>query len=136
MPPKKTGFTTIDEYIAMFPEDLQKILQELRLTIKAAAPGASEKISYQLPTFYLQGNLIHFAAFKDHIGFFPTPSGIEAFKDELSAYETSKGTIRFPLGEPLPLELITHIVKFRVGENLKRSEEKSSKRKSWNTKES
>jgi len=81
-----------------------------------------------MPTFYLEGNLVHFAAFKDHIGFFPTPSGIEAFKDELSAYESSKGTVRFPIGKPLPLELIARIVKFRVAENLKRAEEKSSKR--------
>jgi uncharacterized protein YdhG (YjbR/CyaY superfamily) len=125
----KAGFTSIDEYIATFPEDIQKILQEMRATIKAAAPDAKEKISYQMPTFDLKGNLVHFAAFKSHIGFYPTPSGTEAFKDELARYQAGKGSIQFPLDEPMPLELITKIVKLRVAENLKKAEAKAGKRK-------
>ena len=125
----KVGFTSIDEYIATFPEDIQKILEELRATIKAAAPEATEKISYQMPTFYLKGNLVHFAAYKHHIGFYPAPRGIEAFKDELARYEGSKGAIRFPIGEPLPLDLISRIVKFRVTDNLKNAEKKANKKK-------
>lgn len=125
----KRGFNSIDEYIAAFPEDIQKILGELRATIKASAPDAGEKISYQMPTFTLKGNLVHFAAYKKHIGFYPTPSGIQAFKHELSVYEGSKGAVRFPIDKPLPLELICKIVKFRVTENLKNAEIKSSKKK-------
>jgi len=125
----KVGFTSIDEYIATFPEDIQKILEELRATIKVAAPEATEKISYQMPTFYLKGNLVHYAAYKRHIGFYPAPRGIEAFKDELARYEGSKGAIRFPIGEPLPLDLISRIVKFRVTDNLKNAEKKANKKK-------
>jgi uncharacterized protein YdhG (YjbR/CyaY superfamily) len=125
METKKNEYTSIDEYLGLFPADIQKKLQELRLVIRAAAPDATEKISYQIPTFYLKGNLVHFAAFKDHISFFPTSSGIEAFKKELSVYKGAKGTVRFPLDQPLPLELISRIVKFRVAENLKRAEMKS-----------
>ncbi len=125
----KAGFSSIDEYIATFPADVQAILQELRATIHAAAPEATEKISYQLPTFYLKGNLVHFAAFKNHIGFYPAPRGIEAFQQELSAYKGSKGTVQFPIDEPLPLELISRIVRFRVEENLKIAEEKARKKK-------
>jgi uncharacterized protein YdhG (YjbR/CyaY superfamily) len=123
------SFTSIDEYIATFPDEIQKKLQDIRATIKAAAPEAQEKISYQMPTFYLYGNLVHFAAFTNHIGFFPAPSGVQAFKDELSRYETSKGTIRFPLSEPLPLDLVSKITKYRVAENLKKAELKPSKKK-------
>ena len=90
MDSKKSGFNSIDEYIATFPKDIQKILQELRATIKAAAPDSEEKISYQMPTFFLNGNLVHFAAFKKHIGFYPTPSGIEAFQKELSVYDGAR----------------------------------------------
>ena len=122
---KKAGFTSIDEYIASFPEDTQKILEEIRATIKAAAPEAEEKISYQMPTFFLKGNLIHFAAFKNHIGIYPTPSGTQAFKDEISIYQGAKGSIRLPIDEPMPLKLIGRIVKFRVTENLKRAKGKS-----------
>jgi len=111
-------FETIDGYIAQFPEDVQKLLNKIRAVIKKAAPDASEKISYQMPTFYLRGNLVHFAAFKKHIGFFPTPSGIEAFKNEISAYKWSKGAIQFPFDKPVPYDLIEKIVKFRVTENL------------------
>jgi uncharacterized protein YdhG (YjbR/CyaY superfamily) len=126
---KKISFTSIDEYIATFPADIQKILQELRATIQAAAPYAEERISYQMPTFFLNGNLVHFAAFKHHIGFYPAPRGIEAFKDELSKYKGAKGSVQFPLDKPLPLKLIGRIVKFRVAENLKKAGEKSGKRK-------
>ena len=129
MESNKAGFTSIDEYIATFPESTQKILGELRATIKEAAPDAQEKISYQMPTFALKGNLVHFAAYKNHIGFYPTPSGIEAFKHELSIYEGAKGSVKFPIDKPLPLELISKIVRFRVAENLKNAEVKSSKRK-------
>lgn len=125
----KVGFTSTDEYIATFPEDIQNILQEVRSTIRAAAPDAKEKISYQMPTFDLKGNLVHFAAFKNHIGFYPTPSGTEAFKEEIARYQGAKGSIRFPLDEPMPLDLITQIVKFRVDENLKKAELKAAKKK-------
>ena len=123
----RSSFVSIDQYIATFPEDIQKILQELRATIQAAAPDAQEKISYQMPTFALKGNLVYFAKLKNHIGFYPTPSGIEAFKEELSGYEGTKGAIRFPLDKPLPLKLISKIVKFRVTENLKKAEMKAAK---------
>jgi uncharacterized protein YdhG (YjbR/CyaY superfamily) len=125
----KPIFNSINEYIATFSTDIQTLLESVRSTIKAAAPEATEKISYQMPTFFLKGNLVHFAAFKNHIGFYPTPSGTENFKDELSKYEVSKGAIRFPLDQPMPLELITRIVQFRVDENLKKSAEKSGKKK-------
>jgi uncharacterized protein YdhG (YjbR/CyaY superfamily) len=126
---KKGGYFSIDEYIATFPEETQKILEELRATIKAAAPDAVEKISYQIPTFFLKGNLVHFGAWKNHIGFYPTSSGTQAFKQELSIYEGAKGSVKFPIDKPLPLELISKIVKFRVAENLKKAEMKSRKRK-------
>jgi uncharacterized protein YdhG (YjbR/CyaY superfamily) len=113
----KKGFKTIDEYIDSFPDDVRPVLSQLRRTIQNAAPKASEKISYQIPTFALNGNLVHFAAFKNHIGFYPSSGAINAFKKELSKYEQSKGTVRFPLGEPLPLSLITRIVKYRVKQN-------------------
>ena len=123
------GFTSIDEYISTFPAETQKILQELRATIKAAAPDSEERISYQMPAFYLKGNLVYFAAFKNHISFFPTASGVDAFKDKLSTYAGSKGTVRFPADKPIPLDLISEIVKYRVNENLKKSELKSNKKK-------
>lgn len=126
---KPTGFTTIDEYIAGFPQETQKILQEIRAVIRAAAPLAQEKISYQMPTFFLEGNLVHFAAWKNHIGFYPAPSGAQAFAEELSAYESSKGSIRFPIDKPLPLELIRKIVEYRLAENLQRAGEKSRRKK-------
>ncbi len=125
----KVNYTSIDEYIATFPEEIQKTLQELRATIKASAPDAEEKISYQMPTFALKGNLVHFAAYKKHIGFYPTASGVQAFRQELSVYEGAKGTVRFPIDQPLPLELISRIVRFRVAENLKNAESKASAKK-------
>jgi uncharacterized protein YdhG (YjbR/CyaY superfamily) len=125
----KSSFNSIDEYIATFPEDIQKILEEIRAVIKAAAPDAEEKISYQMPTFALNGNLVHFAAFKKHIGFYPTPTGTEAFQKELSIYKGAKGSVQFPLDEPMPLKLISRIVKFRVAENSKKAKAKSGKKK-------
>jgi uncharacterized protein YdhG (YjbR/CyaY superfamily) len=115
---------TIDEYIAGFPKDIQEILEKIRMTIKSVAPDAEEKISYQMPTFFLKGNLVHFAAFKRHIGFYPVPTGIEAFKTELSVYEEGKGSVRFPLDKPIPFDLIGRIVRFRVKENLARAGKK------------
>jgi uncharacterized protein YdhG (YjbR/CyaY superfamily) len=125
MESKKSGFNSIDEYIATFPQDVQKILEELRAVIKTAAPDAEEKISYQMPTFFLNGNLVHFAAFKKHIGFYPTPAGTQAFQKEISGYKAAKGSIQFPLDKPMPLKLISRIVKFRVAENLKKAKKKS-----------
>lgn len=114
------AYQTIDEYIQTFPEDIQKKLTELREVIKEEAPQATEKISYQMPTFYLNGNLVHFAAFPKHIGFYPAPSGIEAFISELTKYKHAKGSVQFPINEPLPFELIRKIVKFRVIENMQK----------------
>lgn len=107
----------IDQYIAAFPGEVQTLLRQMRDTIRKAAPEAEETISYAIPTFKLKGNLVHFAAFKKHIGFYPGPSGIEAFKKEFSAYEGAKGSVQFPFDEPLPLTLVTKVVKFRVKEN-------------------
>lgn len=123
----ETGFTSIDEYIASFPEDVQAILQTIRTTIKAAAPDATEKISYQMPTFFLKGNLVHFAAFKNHIGFYPAPRGIEAFSDELAKYKGAKGSVQFPITEPMPLDLIRRIVEYRVMDNLQKADSKKKK---------
>jgi uncharacterized protein YdhG (YjbR/CyaY superfamily) len=116
--------TTIDEYIAGFPEDIQVILQKIRLTIREAAPDAVEVISYQMPTFKLGRNLVHFAAHKAHIGFYPAPSGIEEFEQKLAPYIAGKGTVRFPLDQPIPYDLIREIVVFRVKENLARAKKK------------
>ena len=108
----------VDEYISMFPTNIQKSLNELRATIKEAAPNAEEVISYRMPAYKYHGMLVYFAAFKNHIGFYPRVSGIEAFKKELSIYKGAKGSVQFPIKEPLPLQLISRIVKFRVAENL------------------
>jgi len=116
----KITVKTVDEYIALFPASVQEKLQSLSATIQKAAPDAVERISYGMPAFYLQGNLVYFAAFKKHIGFYPTPSGIAAFKTELAAYKSAKGSVQFPLDQPLPLELIDRIVQYRAGENLGR----------------
>ena len=107
---------TIDKYIAAFPAEVQKILQEVRTTIGKAAPDAVEAMKYGIPTFVQGENLVHFGGFKTHVGFYPSPSGIEAFKKELSAYEGAKGSVRFPLDRRMPLGLIARIVKFRVQE--------------------
>ena len=122
---KKVHFASIDEYIAAFPEDVQKRMEQLRRTIKAAAPGAGEKISYNMPTFTLKSKyLVYFAGWKNHIAFYGAPRGNPEFTEDLSAYETGKGTLQFPYDQPLPLDLITKIVKFRAAENLKRTDKK------------
>ena len=117
---KDIQVNNIDEYISGFPKDVQKILQEVRSVIRKAAPQAAEAIKYRMPTFVLNGNLVHFAGYKNHIGFYPVPSGIEAFKKELSVYKGGKGSVQFPLDEPMPLALISRIVKFRVKKNLEK----------------
>ena len=127
MEENKTTFKSIDEYILQFPPEIQETLKTLRIVIKEAAPEAEEKISYQMPAFAYHGNLVYFAAFKNHIGFYPTASGIAAFKNELSAYKGGKGTVQFPIGKPLPYELISRIVKFRVDENIRKAEGKIKK---------
>ena len=115
-----TEIKDIDQYIAGFPMEIQVILKEIRATIKKAAPNAQETISYHMPTFKLNGNLVHFAAFKNHIGFYPTPTGIDQFSEALSGYKGAKGSVQFPLNQPIPYELISEIVKFRVQESLAR----------------
>ncbi len=118
----------IDEYIAGFPPEIQEKLEKIRATIRKAAPKAEEAISYMMPTFKLHGVLVHFAAFKNHIGFYPAPGGIEAFKEELSIYEIAKGTVRFPLDQRIPYALIGKIVKFRVAQNLDNAAAKGKKK--------
>ncbi|MEJ7589606.1 MAG: DUF1801 domain-containing protein [Ferruginibacter sp.] len=124
-----TKFTTVDDYIATFPPKTKSILKELRKTIKKAAPQAEEVISYNMPAFKLKGMLVYYAAYKAHIGFYPTPSGIEAFKKELAGYERAKGSVKFPIDRPLPFNLVSEIVKFRVQENLAEDAEKIKKKK-------
>nr|WP_236860355.1 DUF1801 domain-containing protein [Candidatus Formimonas warabiya] len=116
-PAEKPVFTTIDEYIALFPADVRDILQQVRTTIRNAAPEAKEKISWQMPTFWQNENLVHFAAAKNHIGLYPGASGVRAFADRLTGYKTSKGAIQFPLSEPIPYDLIAEITRFRVRES-------------------
>jgi uncharacterized protein YdhG (YjbR/CyaY superfamily) len=129
MSTEKPGPNTIDDYIAGFPVEVQEIIEQIRLTIRQAAPEAEETISYQIPTFVLEGNLVHFGAFKKHIGFYPTSSGIANFRKELAAYAGAKGSVQFPLDQPMPLELISKIVKFRVKENLAKAQAKRKKKK-------
>ena len=112
---------SIDEYIAAFPPEVQRILERIRATIRRAAPGAEEAIKYRIPTFTLDGNLVHFAAYKTHIGLYPAPRGSGQFKKELAGYAGGKGTVRFPLDEPIPYDLIRRIVRFRVEENRKKA---------------
>lgn len=112
-----TDYKTIDEYIASFPTEIQDILCKIREIVRDLAPEATEKISYQMPTYYLNGNLVHFAAFKKHIGFYPTPSGIDAFQEELSKYKGAKGSVQFPLNQPIPYDLIRRIVLYRLEES-------------------
>ena len=126
----KAGFASVDDYIGTFPKDIQKILEEVRRTIKAAAPDAREKISYQIAAFELNGkNLIHFAGWKNHISMYPIPSGSAAFNKKVSKYAAGKGTLQLPLDKPLPLKLITEIVKLRIEDNLAKAEIKSGKKK-------
>ena len=127
MKSEKTLPKNIDEYISGFPQEIRLLLEEIRLAIRNAAPEATEAMSYQMPTFRLKGNLIHFAAFKNHIGLYPAPTGIEAFRKELSVYKGGKGSVQFPITDPLPLDLITRIVRFRVEENRKKGEQKVTK---------
>jgi len=122
----------IDEYIAAFPPETRAIQEKVRATIREAAPEAEETINYAIPTFTLKGNLVHFAGFMNHIGFYPTPSGIEKFKNELAGYESAKGSVKFPLDEPIPYTLIGEIVKFRVAENLERAEAKRTPKETTN----
>jgi uncharacterized protein YdhG (YjbR/CyaY superfamily) len=124
---EKITYTSIDEYISAFSPEIQEILQKLREVIKESAPDAKEKISYAMPTFEQHGNLVHFAAFKNHIGFYPAPDGINQFQEEVAEYHASKGTLQFPLGKPIPYELISRIVKYRVARNLEKA--KSGKKK-------
>lgn len=112
----KSKISTIDEYITPFPADVQAILQRMRQTIHDAAPTVEEAISYGIPTFKLNGNLVHFAAYKKHVGFYPAPSGIEAFREELSPFEVSTGTIKFPLDQPIPYDLVRRITAYRAAE--------------------
>lgn len=123
---KKQEYKSIDEYIRCFPEHVQKKLVELREAIREQAPQAQEKISYRMPAFFLDGALVYFAAYSKHIGFYPTASGINAFKSNLSKYKNSKGAVQFPLEEPLPIGLIKQIVKFRVAENTKKEKKQTS----------
>lgn len=116
MPGRSTA-SSIDEYIAEFPPDTQRVLGELRALIRELAPAATETISYAIPTFDLGGtHLVHFAGYEKHVGLYPAPSGMEAFKEDLKPYKTGKGSVQFPLGEPLPIDLIRRIVEFRLGE--------------------
>ena len=123
MMPKRV-FKNVDEYVATFPRNVQVILQEMRQAVKEAAPEAEEVISYQMPAFKQNGIVVYFAAFKDHIGFFPTASGIEAFKEKLTDFKISKGTVQFPLSKPIPTELVKEMVRFRVKENLSKKGKK------------
>ncbi|MGE0587877.1 MAG: iron chaperone [Cyclobacteriaceae bacterium] len=118
---QKINAENIDDYILQFPKEVQKLLKQIRSTIKKAAPKAQEAMKYGIPTFVLNGNLVHFAAYKSHIGFYPAPSGLQAFKKEIAKYKSSKGAVQFPLDAPLPLDLVSKIVKFRVGENSAKS---------------
>lgn len=120
----------INEYIANFPKATQALLEQMRLTIKEAAPDAEETINYGMPTFTLKGNLVHFAGYQNHIGFYPAPSGIQAFQQELSVYKNAKGSVQFPLNQVLPLNLVAEIVKFRVIENLEKAATKGKKKAS------
>ena len=121
MPAKKDPSGAVDEYIAQFPAEVQQILNQIRAVIKEAAPDAVEKISYQMPGFYLNDSLVWFGAYARHIGFYPTPAGIAAFQEELAAYKSSKGAVQFPLNQPIPYDLIARITRFKAQENLKKS---------------
>ena len=120
MKANQTAPKNIDEYIAGFPNEVQEILEKIRQTIRKAAPEAEETIKYKIPTFTLKDNLVHFAAFKKHIGFYPAPTGIEKFKKELSVYEQAKESVKFPLDKPITFDLISKIVKYRVKKNMEK----------------
>lgn len=129
MEENKLEFETIDEYIALYPSEVQEKLQAIRKVIRESAPDATEKISWRMPTFYMNGNLIHFAAFKNHIGIYPGPSAVANFQDTFKEYKSSKGAVQFPMNKPLPFDLITDIVRFRVAETLKENEIKAESKK-------
>lgn len=122
-----TAFQSIDHYISTFPESTQEILNSVRQTIREEAPGATEKISYQIPTFYQNENLIHFAAFAHHIGLYPGAKAMEVFAPQLSQYKTAKGSIQFPIDQPMPLDLIRQIVRYRVEASAQKKASKSKK---------
>jgi uncharacterized protein YdhG (YjbR/CyaY superfamily) len=126
---EKVDYKNIDEYILSFPPETQKLLEQVRSVIKNVAAEAQETISYGMPTFVYKGVLVHFAAFKNHLGLYALPSANEAFKEDLSKYKTGKGSIQFPLNEPIPHELIRRIVKFRIEENIAKSKNKKTKAK-------
>ncbi|MCM3745763.1 DUF1801 domain-containing protein [Paenibacillus pasadenensis] len=132
MTQSKTAKGSIDEYISQFEPGIQEILQSIRGLIRETVPDAKEKISYGMPTFELYGNLVHFAAFKNHIGFYPAPSGIEAFKEELEPYHKAKGTLQFPIGTALPMDLIRRIVEYRVAQNRAKASAKANPAKKKN----
>jgi uncharacterized protein YdhG (YjbR/CyaY superfamily) len=123
-----TTYQSIDDYITGFPDKVQVILRQIRQLVRDLAPEAEEGISYQMPTFKLHGPLVYFGAYKSHIGFYPTPSGTEKFQEELAPYKSGKGSIRFPVDQPIPFDLIAEIVKFRVQENLQKAEAKMKKK--------
>lgn len=123
------GSAAVDAYLAGFPEEVRQVLEQVRAAIRAAAPDAQETIKYGLPTFVLHGNLVHYGGFKQHVGFYPVPSGIEAFRAELARYPQGKGSVRFPLDEPMPLDLIARIVRYRVEENARRARERAGRRR-------
>ena len=124
----KAAITSVDEYVSSFPPDVQERLQAIRAAIRAAAPEAEEGIGYAMPAYRLHGPLVYFSAAKKHIGFYPTPNGIEAFQAELAPYASAKGSAQFPYDQPLPLELVDKIVRYRVAENLKKAEAKKKKK--------
>jgi uncharacterized protein YdhG (YjbR/CyaY superfamily) len=125
----KTKFKTIDEYHSFFPKNVQVLLEDLRNTIKQAAPKAVEVISYNMPAFKLNGVLVYYAGYKGHVGFYPTGSPIKVFKDELTKYKTSKGAIQFPLDKPIPKTLVKNIVKYRISEDTEKAKAKAMKKK-------
>lgn len=127
MTPDKSKPKNIDEYIAAFPKATQELLELMRKTIGEAAPEAEETISYQIPTFKLKGNLVHFAGYERHIGFYPGSGSTIAYREELSGYKSGKGSVQFPIGKPMPLELVTKLVKFRIKENLDKAAQRASK---------
>ena len=129
MAKSKPTSADVDKFIAAYPKEVQEVLTKVRETIRESAPEAEETINYGIPTFTLNGNLVHFSALQTHIGFYPTPSGIEKFKKELSKYEGAKGSVKFSLDKPIPYALISKIVKFRVKENLAKAEAKGKKKK-------
>lgn len=123
-----TSIENVESYIATFPKETQELLKQMRQTIKKVAPTATEKIGYGIPTFVLNGNLVHYAGYKNHIGFYPGAGGIEKFKEELSIYKGAKGSVQFPLDKPLPLELVSEITKFRIAQNEQKAASKGKKK--------